>query len=110
VAPAGGTGPSSSDVAALGEREVDVAARLLSSPPLTYPPAAQHAQIEGDVALEIVVGPAGNVVSARALGTPGYGLGEAARDAVLRYRFSPALRAGRAVAVRMRWVVQFRLE
>jgi protein TonB len=106
-------GPGSSEAAgaaAHGDREVDVAARPLSSPPPIYPPAAQHDQIEGDVSLEIVVGPEGHVVSARVLGAPGYGLGEAARDAVLHYRFSPAMRGGRAVSVRMRWVVQFRLE
>jgi len=39
----------------------------------------------------------------------GYGLDEAALTAIRAYRFSPAVRAGRAVPVRMRWVVQFRL-
>jgi protein TonB len=105
-----GEAGASAGVAELGEREVDVGAKPLSAPTPKYPPAAEHEQIEGDVSLEIIVGADGNVVSARALGAPGYGLGEAARDAVLRYRFSPAMRAGRAVAVRMRWIVQFRLE
>jgi len=49
------------------------------------------------------------VTSAVGLGRAGFGLDEAARQAVTRYRFSPALRDGRAVRVRMRWIVQFRL-
>jgi outer membrane biosynthesis protein TonB len=48
-------------------------------------------------------------VSARALTRAGYGLDAAALQGIRGYRFSPAMRAGRPVAVRMRWIVQFRL-
>lgn len=91
------------------EAEVNVPARLLSSGPLVYPPAARQAEIEIDFPLEIVVGVDGLVMSARAIGHAGYGLDEAALRAIRAYRFSPALRAGHAVRVRMRWTVQFRL-
>ncbi len=107
-----GSGAGSFDAAdavPLGEREVDVAARLLAAAPLAYPPAARQAEIELDFPLEIVVGASGRVVSARALGHAGYGLDEAALQGIRGYRFSPAMRTGRPVAVRMRWIVQFRL-
>jgi protein TonB len=66
--------------------------------------------VEADLPLEIVVGTDGRVGSARPLAHAGYGLDEAALRALLHYRFSPAMRGGRAVPGRMRWVVQFRLE
>jgi TonB family protein len=103
-----GAGVGFADAAA-GEREVDVPARLLAAAPLAYPPAARQAEIETDFPLEIVVDGGGHVVSAHALARAGYGLDEAALQGIRGYRFSPAMRAGRPVAVRMRWVVQFRL-
>jgi protein TonB len=98
----GATGP-------MGEHEVDVGARLLRATPPAYPAAAQEAQIEGDLPLEIVVDVMGRVTWARTLGHAGYGLDEAAARAVRGYLFSPAIRAGRPVSVRMRWTLQFRL-
>ncbi|HWA73541.1 MAG TPA: TonB family protein [Polyangiaceae bacterium] len=91
------------------ESAVDAPARLLASVPLSYPDAARANEREADVALELVVGSDGQVVSARALSTPGSGFESEALRAVRRYRFSAALRAGRPVSVRMRWIVNFRL-
>jgi protein TonB len=99
----------STDAAAVAERDVDVPARLLAAAPLAYPPAARQSEIELDFPLEIVVDASGRVVSARASSHAGYGLDEAALEGIRGYRFSPAMRAGRPVAVRMRWIVQFRL-
>ena len=84
-------------------------AHLLAAAPLAYPPAARSAEIELDFRLEIVVDARGDVISARALSHAGYGLDEAALQGIRGYRFSPAVRAGRPVAVRMPWIVQFRL-
>jgi protein TonB len=105
-APAGGASRPR-DVA--GEAEVDVPARLVAAAPLAYPPAARQAEIEADLPLDIVVDAWGRVVSARAVRPAGYGLDEAALRAIRGYRFSPALRSGRPVAVRARWTIQFRL-
>ena len=105
----GGEGAASVDSATVGEHQVDVPARQLAEGPLAYPPAARQAEIELDFPLEIVVDAAGRVVSARALAHAGYGLEEAALQGIRGYRFSPAMRAGHATAVRMRWVVHFRL-
>lgn len=107
--PAAGSGAASAAPTAFTDGDVDVRARLLAASPLVYPPAARDAEIEIDLPLEIVVDATGRVVSARAVIRAGYGLDESALRAIRDYRFSPALRAGRAVPVRMRWTVQFRL-
>jgi protein TonB len=83
---------------------------LLASAPLAYPPQARSAQVEAGVPLELVVDRRGVVTQARALVASGYGLDDAALRAVRTYRFSPALRDGRPVSVRMRWTVIFRLQ
>jgi len=49
------------------------------------------------------------VVGARVLTRVGYGLDEAALRGVRAYHFSPARRAGKALAVRMRWLMRFQL-
>ena len=93
----------------LSEKDVNVPARLTSSSRVAYPPEARRAEIEVDVPVQIVVDASGRVLEARSLSHPGYGLDEAAAQAIRTWRFSPAQRAGRPVRVRMRWTVQFRL-
>lgn len=94
----------------LNERDVDVRARVLARAPVTYPLEARRAEVEADVPVEIMVDEGGNVLSARAPERTGYHLDSAAVDAIRNYRFSPARHKGRPVRVRMRWVVQFRLD
>lgn len=95
--------------APISERTADIPAKLIAGVPPAYTSAAQIAGVEADVPLEIVVDSAGSVQSARGLGHVGYGLDEAALNAVRGYRFAPAQRAGRTVAVRMRWLMRFQL-
>lgn len=95
--------------APLPEREVDVAARLVAGEPPAYPPTAEAAGVEASVPVELVIDETGAVKSAVVLTHVGYGLDEAALAAVQKYRFSPARRAGKAVSVRMRWLVRFEL-
>lgn len=88
---------------------VQVAARLVQSVVAAYPVHARADEVEGDVGVEIVVDREGRVVDARVTRPAGHGFDEAALTAVRAYRFSPALRVGRAVRVRMPWSVRFRL-
>ncbi|HMI87702.1 MAG TPA: TonB family protein [Polyangiaceae bacterium] len=92
------------------ESAVDTRASLLSSVPVIYPEAARAAGIEVDVLLDLDIDGDGHVTNARARSAPALGLADAALRAVRGYRFTPARRAGRAVAVRMRWTVAFRLQ
>jgi len=97
------------NAAAAGVSAVDTKAQLLSGSAASYTPEAEAAGVEANVPLEIVVDASGAVSSVRALAHIGYGLDEAALRAVRGYRFSPARRAGQALAVRMRWLMRFQL-
>jgi protein TonB len=107
--------PSDRDLPGVGsappidEGAVDSPARLLRGVAPSYPDAARGGGIEGDVRLEIVVGPSGVVESARVVHGVGPPLDDAALDAVRLFRFAPATKAGRAVRVRMTWTIDFRL-
>ncbi|HEX2733369.1 MAG TPA: TonB family protein [Polyangiaceae bacterium] len=90
-------------------QQVNTPARLRATRVAVYPPAARAAEIEANVPLEIVVDETGRVQDARTLDHVGYGLDESALSAIVGYHFSPAIKDGVAVRVRMRWVVQFRL-
>lgn len=107
--PAGAGEGGSGDNEPLSEDQVDVPARPIWSPKPPYPPRAERAEVEGDVPLQIVIDTGGRVAEARSLSRCGYGLDEAALQAILSWRFSPALRHGHPVRVRMRWPFQFRL-
>jgi protein TonB len=89
--------------------EVAVPARLVSSVSPVYPAAARSDDLEGHVAVELVVEADGRVSDARVVASAGHGFDEAALEAVRRYVFSPAERDGHRVRVRMPWTVQFRL-
>jgi periplasmic protein TonB len=111
VSPGGTARPNEADfnAAPLAEQSVDGKARLVRGISPVYPELARVEGIEGDVRLELVVGPSGAVESVHLLQGVGGGLDEAALWAVRQYRFAPATKAGRAVRVRMSWSVQFRL-
>ncbi|HTA89085.1 MAG TPA: energy transducer TonB, partial [Polyangiaceae bacterium] len=100
----------SSGAAPLSESAVDTPAKLRSGTPPAYTAQALSAGIEQDVPLQLVIDPSGAVLSARALVHVGYGLDDAALRSVQSYRFTPARRSGRPVAVRMRWVMRFQLQ
>jgi TonB family protein len=88
---------------------VQVAARAVHVAEAAYPAFARADDVEGEVALEIVVDRAGRVAEARVTRPAGHGFDEAALAAIRAYRFSPAERQGHAVRVRMPWTVRFRL-
>ncbi|MDW8123587.1 MAG: TonB family protein [Geminicoccaceae bacterium] len=82
----------------------------LANPLPHYPAAARRRGIEGTVVLEVAVSPAGlpeEVVVARSSGSRL--LDEAALEAVRRWRFRPARRAGEPVAGRVAVPITFRL-
>lgn len=104
-----GTNAAGADDAVHSPATVQVAARLARAVTAAYPMHARADEVEGDVAVEIVVDRDGRVVQARVTRPAGHGFDEAALAAVRAYQFSPAQREGHAVRVRMPWSVQFRL-
>ncbi len=95
--------------ATLAERAVDVPARLSRGEPPTYPARARADGLEADVLVELVVSRLGDVESARVAQPVGHGLDEAAVAAARTFRFTPAMKEGRPVPVRVSWTMQFRL-
>ena len=74
-----------------------------------YTEEARRAGLEGEVLLEIVVGPDGGVSEVRVLRRLGAGLDEEAVEAVRQWRFSPARRLGSPVAVIVEVAMDFKL-
>jgi TonB family protein len=92
--------------------DADVSAHARLSTPLRpdYPAAARAQGIEATVTLEIIVGRDGNVAEVHVVKGAGYGFEDSAVRALGRARFTPAIRDGRPVRVRMPWTIDFRLE
>jgi protein TonB len=65
--------------------------RVLQEVRVPYPAKARALGVEGTVRLKVLVGPDGRVQQARVLEGPGFGLDEAARQALFRFRFQPAV-------------------
>jgi bla regulator protein blaR1 len=76
-------------------------------PPYTEEARRQH--IEGTVTLTIVVGPDGSVKDAQLKSKPLAGLEKNALEVVRTWRFRPAMRDGKPVAVQVTVEVSFRL-
>jgi periplasmic protein TonB len=90
--------------------QVDSEPQLASEVKIPYPDEARRAGIEGTVTLAITIDTEGRVVAARVVSGPGYGLNEAARDAILRFRFKPAIKGGEAVSTEMKYAYTFLLD
>lgn len=90
---------------------------LLSRPPQlmnevrpVYPPEAKAANIEGSVKVEILIDAEGRVREVKVLSGPGHGMNESALEAARQLRFRPAEASGKAVAVRVPFTVNFKLD
>jgi periplasmic protein TonB len=92
------------------EGSVDVPARAMRPVRPTYPLQARVSGIEGSVKLEIILSNTGVVESVRARSHLGSGLEEAAIAAARKTPFTPAMKRGRAVPVRMAWSIEFQLQ
>lgn len=77
---------------------------------IPYPREAKRKKIEGPVVMDILIDASGRVREAELVTGPGYGLDEAAMDAVYRFQFRPAEVDGKPVAVRIRYIYRFVLE
>jgi TonB family protein len=83
---------------------------LLSAVTAGYPEEARQQGIEVDVVLSLVVRTDGTVGRVTVVDAAGFGFDEAAVAAARRFRFRPALLGDVPIAVRLRWVYQFRLQ
>lgn len=74
-----------------------------------YPLAMRRAGISGQVVVEFIVDPSGNVSQARAVSAPADELAEAAVQCVLRWKFSPGMKNGQPVSTIMSLPIDFGL-
>lgn len=77
---------------------------------IVYPPLANRQKIEGVVYLELYIDSSGIIRDIKVLKDPGFGLAKAAIDAISGLVCSPALANGKAVAVRFRYPVRFKIK
>lgn len=76
-----------------------------------YPEEARRNEVEGTVRLRITVDFDGKVVEVKPAGTAvGYGLDEAAKKAILRCKFKPAIKGGQPVATSLVYNYTFQLD
>jgi protein TonB len=80
---------------------------LKSEVRIPYPPEARKNNIEGLVVLEILIDETGKVRAASLIEGPGYGLNEAALNAIYSFAFSPAMVEQKPVAVKIRYGYRF---
>src|SRR6266581_9287401 len=87
--------------------EVQVA-RLIKSVPPTYPALAKSNHVAGDVNMDAVVDPAGNVTDVKVISGPTL-LQEAAMAALRQWKYEPARLDGRPVSFHLNVTVKFRI-
>jgi protein TonB len=64
--------------------------RVLQEVTAPFPPEAQRMGIEGKVKLRVLIGPTGEVLKVTVLEKAGHGFDDLARDALKKFKFSPA--------------------
>jgi protein TonB len=75
-----------------------------------YPEEAKKNEIEDSVRLKVTIDPKGNVENVSIISGPGYGLNEAARDALRKFCFTPATRNGEPVGYTFPYTYTFLLD
>jgi len=104
-----GVGELETGVFELGEID-QMPLATVKTPPV-YPIQAKLRRIEGEVLLQFIVDEEGGVREIEVLeSVPGDTFVRSALAAVARWRFRPAVKDGRAVAVRVRQKLSFRLD
>jgi periplasmic protein TonB len=77
---------------------------------IPYPDEAKKNEIEGSVRLKVTLDPAGTVTDVAVISGPGYGLNEAAREALKKFRFKPATKGGEQVGYTFVYTYTFLLD
>jgi protein TonB len=89
---------------------VMMAAGVIQGTKPDYPLVARKQGLEGKVMLRVTVGPDGRITSVTVVQSSGHAiLDKAARDGVVRWRFSPARRAAGAIASVIDVPIEFKL-
>jgi protein TonB len=74
-----------------------------------YPFNLRRAEVRGEVLVEFVVDPAGNVIAAYPVRSTNAGFDAAAVAAVQQWKFQPGMKGGKAVNAKLRVPIVFNL-
>ena len=112
--PGAGDGPPGTDPPSPDDGPIDVTGtmtppRLILKVTPEYPRIPLRAGMSGTVVLRAVIGPDGSVEEARLVSATSPLFVDAARSAVLKWRYTPALQSGMPVRVYFDAVVEFRI-
>lgn len=88
--------------------DVDSAPRPTSAVTFSYPASAKRRGVTGVVQIEYIVDETGRVSDVTVVKSPDPELSAATVDVIRKTRFSPAVKAGKNVKVRMRAAIPFR--
>jgi len=97
----------------LSEKQIIREARPLyrSNPPPKYPSVARRRGFQGNVVLEVLVSPVGNVIELHVLYSSGYPiLDRAAKSSVKNWTFEPGMRGQKKVEMWVRVPIRFELK
>jgi TonB family protein len=110
--PPGGNGEGRAADQVYAEAAVDERAKIVSAPPLDYPPALRQAGLQGRVTVQAVIDTLGRAepASLKIVAHPNAAFDQSARAYVLHAVFRPARVKGRAVRVLIRVPVDYRIE
>jgi protein TonB len=84
--------------------------KLKSEVRIAYPAEAKKAGIEGPVVMDLIIDEQGKVRKVDLIRGPGFGLNEAAVEAIRQFEFQPAKVGDQSVAVKIRYTYRFVLE
>jgi len=90
--------------------KVDVRPEYVYRAVLEYPAQAKRLGKDGSVILEADIDSNGKLVDVRIIQKAGFGFDEAASAMIQKSIFSPAYALGKAVAVRMRFTISFKMK
>lgn len=85
-------------------------AKVVESFTPPYPEAARKRGVEGPVVMDLLIDDQGKVRESRLIRGPDDALNQAAREALMKFRFSPAYVGEKPVAIRVRYTYVFKLE
>jgi periplasmic protein TonB len=88
----------------------DTEPAVLGEVKIPYPEEARKNEVEGSVRLKVTLDPQGAVQEVTVVSGPGYGLNDAAREALKRFRFKPATKGGEAVGYTFIYTYTFLLD
>ena len=97
------------DAGAVEVSALDAKPKVIQRTAPQYPVALRRAGVTGVAVIDFIIGTDGTVHDAAILDATTEEFGKAAREAVLHWRFQPAMRHGNPVAVHMRVPITFNL-